>query len=54
MYKPLISPNDAVCKSSSDSQAIQNAVDLAVQSGVRRVVIPRVNARTGQAEWRVD
>ena len=38
----------------SDSQSIQNAVDEAIRSDIRRVLIPRINDRTGVARWDVD
>ncbi len=38
----------------SDSEIIQAAVDYAVESGVREVVIPRVNPRTGEEVWNIE
>lgn len=38
----------------SDSAAIQAAVDLAKESGVCEVVIPRLNPRTGKPLWVID
>lgn len=50
----FITPNDPAVMAESDSQSIQNAVDEALRSDVRRVVIPRVNERTGEARWDID
>ena len=48
----FISPNDTIGK--TDSESIQNAVDLAAKHGINKVVIPRLNARRGEAEWVID
>ena len=48
----FISPNDTI--GASDSASIQNAVDLAKEKGINKVVIPKINARTGDAEWIID
>ncbi len=50
----FITPNDSGIMSDTDSRSINNAVSEAVRSGVRRVVIPRINERTGEARWDVD
>jgi len=47
-----ISPNTTL--GATDSESIQNAVDLAAEKGINKVVIPRINARTGDAEWVID
>lgn len=49
-----ITPNDFGIMAESDSISIQNAVDEAKKSGVDRVVIPRINERTGKPQWDVD
>ena len=49
-----ISPNDDGVMADTDSQSIQNAVDLALKIGLGRVVIPRYNKRTGNCQWDVD
>ena len=48
----FVSPNDTIGK--TDSQSIQNAVNLAHESGINRVVIPRKNARTNGLFWEID
>ena len=52
--KQYITPNDEGIIAESDSASIRNAVNEAIRSDVRRVVIPRINARTGKAQWDVD
>lgn len=47
-----ISPNDTIGK--TDSESIQNAVDLAAEKGINKVIIPKINARTGEAEWVIE
>ena len=47
--KLFITPNDTVRE--DDSASIQAAVDLARERGLNYVVIPRINARTGDARW---
>lgn len=47
-------PNDSGIIGKSDSQSINNAVKEAVKTGVRRVLIPRINERTGKELWEVD
>lgn len=49
-----VTPNDEGMIAESDSRSIQNAVNEAIRSEVRRVVIPRINARTGKPQWDVD
>lgn len=44
-----ISPNETI--GICDSESIQNAVDRAKEQGIGKVVIPRINARTGEALW---
>ncbi len=48
----FISPNDTIGK--TDSESIQNAVDLAAKRGINKVVIPRLNARRGETEWVIN
>ncbi len=52
--RQFITPNDADVLAESDSRSIQNAVALAVRTDCRKVVIPRINARTGKAQWDID
>ena len=49
-----VTPNDAGIIAASDSESIQNAVNSAAESGVCRVLIPRINDRTGKAQWDID
>lgn len=48
----FVSPNDTIGK--TDSQSIQNAVNLAHESGLNRVIIPRKNARTNGLFWEIS
>ena len=48
-----ITPNQPEVMADDDSRSIQNAIALAKETGVNRVVIPRVNARTGEALWQI-
>ena len=54
MFKNFVTPNDEGIISDSDSRSIQNAVDEAVRLDLRKVVIPRINERTGKALWETD
>ena len=45
----FITPNDT--QRDCDSHSIQSAVDLAREQGINKVVIPRMNARTGEPKW---
>lgn len=49
-----ITPNDAETMRRTDSESIQAAVDLASQTGVNSVTIPRLNLRTGEPIWNLD
>lgn len=49
-----VTPNDAGIIAATDSQSIQNAVDSAAKTGICRVLIPRINDRTGKAQWDID
>ncbi|MBO4548456.1 MAG: hypothetical protein J5758_04490, partial [Abditibacteriota bacterium] len=49
-----VTPNDPEIKASSDSAAIQAAVDLAAEKGLGQVVVPRMNARTGKPLWEIE
>lgn len=49
-----ITPNDKGIISDTDSRSIQNAVNKALETDVRRVLIPRINERTGKAQWDID
>ena len=54
MIKQYYTPNCPECMGQTDSESINNAVKLAVQTGSNKVVIPRINERTGAAEWIID
>ncbi len=49
-----ITPNDSGLVGATDSESIQNAVCAAKKQKVNRVIIPAVNARTGEAVWDID
>lgn len=49
-----ITPNDKGIISDTDSHSIQNAVNEAIRTDVCRVLIPRINERTGRAQWDID
>ena len=49
-----VTPNDAGIMADTDSHSINRAVRAAIERDVRCVVIPRINARTGRAQWDVD
>ena len=49
-----ITPNDKGIISDTDSHSIQSAVNEAIKTDVRRVLIPRINERTGKAQWDID
>ena len=49
-----ISPNDAGIMGYNDSESIQNAVNEAKKTGLNKVVIPRLNKRTGVCRWDID
>ena len=49
MIKQFITPNDTF--GNDDSESIQRAVELAKAQNLNKVVIPRINARTGEAKW---
>lgn len=51
MIRQYISPNETI--GTTDSESIQNAVDLAQEEGINKVVIPRKNARTGKCIWMI-
>lgn len=48
-----ISPNDERVVSQCDSDSIQNAINIAKETGVNKVIIPRKNLRTGETIWRI-
>ena len=52
--KNYITPNDEGIIALCDSESIQNAVDTAAREGIGRVVIPRMNERTGKAIWDIE
>ena len=47
-----ITPNQYIGE--NDSISIQNAVNAATVSGMNKVVIPRINERTGEGKWIID
>jgi len=50
MIERFVTPNDKGIMGENDSQSIQNAVNYASKEGIK-VVIPRKNFRTNDAEW---
>ena len=50
----FVTPNDKGIMADTDSRSINNAVKEAIKSGIGRVVIPRINERTGENRWDVD
>ena len=52
--RPYFTPNDPEFMGADDSESIQNAVDKASELGVNQVVIPRINARTGEEAWYIQ
>ena len=52
MFGTYVSPNDTI--GINDSDSIQRAVDMAKESGVNKVVIPRINERTKDARWEIS
>ena len=52
MEKLFITPNEII--GADDSESIQNAVSLAQKEGINKVVIPRINKRTGKALWTIS
>ena len=54
MNRLYITPNDPDVKSGSDSESINNAVRLAKELLINKVLIPRVNERTGKPIWETD
>ena len=49
-----VTPNDTGVIAESDSRSINNAVAEAIKNGTRKVLIPRVNERTGKEQWNLD
>ena len=54
MYISEISAADPRCLGKTDSETLQKAVDLAASTGIGKVVIPRMNPRTGESVWIID
>ena len=52
--KLFVTPNDSNVIGRSDSESIQNAINYAANSGIGRVIIPRVNERTGKCIWDIE
>ena len=50
--KMFVTPNETI--GNSDSESIQNAVNLAKELNINKVVIPRINERSGKALWTID
>ena len=48
-----INPNNPEYYSENDSLTIMAAIDAACRLGLRKVKIPRYNARTQKNEWRI-
>jgi len=49
-----VTPNDPAVIGRTDSESIQNAVNYAIRTGIRRVLIPKFNARTQRPQWDID
>ena len=49
-----VTPNDKGIIADTDSRSINNAVKAAIETDIRKVVIPRLNERTGKALWEID
>ena len=54
LERGYVTPNDACAISDTDSHSINNAVALAIATGLGKVVIPRYNARSGKMQWDTD
>lgn len=56
MYDSMygITPNDKGVLSDYDSKSIQNAVNKAKETGINKVIIPRLNARTNTFVWNIE
>nr|MBQ4320246.1 hypothetical protein [Clostridia bacterium] len=52
--KDFYTPNDEGIIAEFDAVSVQNAIDAAAKSGCGKVVIPRMNARTGGTKWEFD
>ena len=50
--KMFVTPNETI--GNSDSESIQNAVNLAKELNINKVVIPRINERSRKALWTID
>lgn len=48
----LVTPNHTL--GDTDAHSIQQAINKAVETGVRKVVVPRINGRTGRPLWEID
>lgn len=49
--KPFLTPNDKGIMGAGDAVSIQNAIDVASENGINKVVIPRYNKRTDSNVW---
>ena len=49
-----VTPNDNGIIGNSDSESIQNAITFAAESEIRKVLIPRINKRTGKNIWDIE
>ena len=47
-------PNMTECMGKTDSESINNALKFAAERGVGKVVIPKINERTGLPLWEID
>ena len=52
--RPFLTPNAEGIMGQTDSQSIQNAVDMAAAQGTNLVVIPRWNVRAQKAVWELE
>lgn len=49
--KTFLTPNDKGIMGANDAVSIQNAIDVASENGINKVVIPRYNKRTDSSVW---
>ena len=54
LLKGYVSPNDDEAIGENDSQSIQNAVKIAKECGIGKVVIPKYNKRTQSFVWTIS
>lgn len=52
--KLFITPNDSGVIGETDSCSIQNAIALAKEQGINKILIPRYNKRTDSFIWIIE